>query len=260
MIVAYHRPKELSEALRLLARENTVTVPLGGGTVLSQIQKADVEVVDLQNLGLNRIVVEGQLLKIGATVTLQSLLESSAIASPGLRALQESLLHEAGKNIRQMATLGGALASGDGRSPFLTAILALDPRLVWAPEVPPEALGDYLPLRALARKDRIITELRAPTNAVLRFSTVARSPMDVPVVCAAVATWPSGRTRVTLGGHGLAPILAMDGPEPAGAVEAAREAYRFAADEWASAAYRMDVAGSLVRRMLIEGRREGVSI
>ena len=42
----------------------------------------------------------------------------------------------------------------------------------------------------------------------------------------------------------------MDGPEPVGAAVAAREAYRFAEDDWASAAYRMDTAGKLVQRMI----------
>jgi hypothetical protein len=94
--------------------------------------------------------------------------------------------------------------------------------------------------------------VRIPLNVTLRFEMVARSPMDRPVVCAAVASWPSGRTRVALGGYGKAPILAMDGPEPVGAAVAAREAYRFAEDEWAGADYRMEVAGKLVGRMVAQ--------
>jgi CO/xanthine dehydrogenase FAD-binding subunit len=94
--------------------------------------------------------------------------------------------------------------------------------------------------------------MRIPLNTSLRFAMVARSPMDRPIVCAAVAQWPSGRTRVALGGFGKTPVLAMDGPEPGGAVVAAREAFRFAEDEWSSAAYRMEVAGKLVQRLVAE--------
>ncbi len=273
MIIEYHRPDNISEALALLARETPRTLPMGGGTVLSRTRKPDFAVVDLQGLGLNRFETAGQLLTIGAAATLQQVFESELIPAAVHGALKESLLHETALNLRQTATLGGTLASCDGRSPFVTALLALDPRLIWLlsvsqkPEDSPERisanpansansqeeiqpLGDYLPLREELDSRRLMTGVRIPLNVTLRFEMVARSPMDRPVVCAAVTSWPSGRTRVALGGFGKAPILAMDGPEPVGAAVAAREAYRFAEDEWASAAYRMDVAGKLVGRMV----------
>jgi CO/xanthine dehydrogenase FAD-binding subunit len=148
-----------------------------------------------------------------------------------------------------MATVGGTLASCDGRSPFVTALLALDPRLVWLPDETVQSLGDFLALRESA-PGKLISEVRVPLNASLHFEMVARTPLDRPILCAAVARWPSGRTRVTLGGFSSAPVLAMDGPEPVGAVTAAREACHYAADEWASAEYRMDIAGKLVQRLL----------
>jgi len=250
MIIEYHRPENMAEALALLERKNPYTVPLGGGTSLSRTRKGEIAVVDLQRLGLNNILLEGQLLSIGATVTLQALLEYDGMPENIREALVESLRHEGGRNIRQAATVAGTLASCDGRSPFVTTLLALDPRLVWAPGDDLEPLGDYLPLREEFAYGRMIVQVRVPVNVTLRFEMVARAPMDLPVVCAALATWPSGRTRITLGGHGVAPLLAMDGPEPGGAVVAAREGYHFAADEWASAEYRMETAGKLVQRML----------
>ena len=249
MILEYHRPEDLDEALKLLARETPRTIPLGGGTVISRWNAPGTAVVDLQRLGLGELRVEGHLLRIGATVTLQQILAADGIPAEVHEALAASLHPEAGINIRRMATTGGTLASCDGRSPFVTALLALDPRLVWQPGDIVQPLGDYLPLRSEA-PGRLISEVQVSLNATLRFETVARAPVDRPVVCAAVARWPSGRTRVTLGGFGSAPILAMDGPEPVGAVTAARQACHFAVDEWASAEYRMDIAGKLVQRML----------
>ncbi|RPJ51237.1 MAG: hypothetical protein EHM21_03180 [Chloroflexi bacterium] len=252
MIVEYHRPEQLSEALALLARETPRTLPLGGGTVLSRVRKPDFAVVDLQRLGLNKIEKEGQLLHIGATVTLQQLYETELVPASIQDALRESLLHEVSRNLRQTATVAGLLASCDGRSPFVTALLALDPRMTWSPGEEIQPVGDYLPLREEFRGGRLITSVRIPLNPTLRFAQVARSPMDRPVVCAAVAMWPSGRTRLTLGGFGSAPILAMDGPEPVGAAVAAREAYRYAEDAWAGAAYRGETAGKLVQRLVAE--------
>lgn len=255
MIIEYHRPETMEEALKLLERETPLTVPLGGGTVLSRLSKPDIAVVDLQRLGLNQIEAEGQLLNIGATVTLQGLLESQVLPPAVHDALKESLLHETGRNIRQTATIAGCLVSCDGRSPFVTALLALDPRLVWTSGEENQPLGDYLPLREVFHKGRLLVGVKLPLNASLKFQMVARSPLDRPIVAAAVASWPSGRTRITLGGYGKAPVLAMDGPEPGGAAVAAREAFRFAADEWASAEYRMEVAGRLVQRMVHTGQR-----
>lgn len=250
MIIEYHRPETIDAALQLLARSEPRTYPLGGGGVLSQEHKQNFAVVDLQRLGLNQISIEGQLLTIGAAVTLQDIIESGVIPETILGALRESLVQEAAVNLRRTATAAGSLVSCDGRSPFVTALLALDPRLVWAAGSDQMPLGDYLPLRDQFEHNRLMTGIKAPVNVQLMFSIVARSPMDRPIVCAAVAVWPSGRTRVTLGGFGKAPILAMDGPEPDGAVTAAREAYRFAGDAWATAEYRMDIAGKLVMRLL----------
>jgi CO/xanthine dehydrogenase FAD-binding subunit len=255
MIVEYHRPESLDDALALLARKDLVTLPLGGGTVLSRHQKEDFAVVDLQRLGLNQFQREGQLLRIGAAVTLQQLLEYEDLPEGIGDCLRESLIAETALNMRRAATVAGTIVSCDGRSPFVTALLALDPRLKWADDDESLALGDYLPLREEFGRGRLMTEIRLPLNTSLRFDMVGRAPLDRPVVCAAGAAWPSGRTRVALGGFGKAPILAMDGPEAGGAGVAAREAYRFAEDAWASAEYRMDAAAKLVQRMVKAGLR-----
>ncbi len=252
MIIEYHRPENLQEALALISRKEPLTVPLGGGTVLSQLNSPDFAVVDLQKLGLNIIDKSGQTLSFGACVTLQQLLEAEDLPAGISESLRQSLLYEASLNMRQMATLAGTLVSCDGRSAFVTTLLALDARLVWAPGKDHQSLGDYLPLRSAFNRGRLLINIHIPTGVHLRFARVSRTQADRPLVCVALATWPSGRMRVALGGHGKAPILAMDGPGPGGAVLAAREAYRFAGDEWASAVYRMDVAGKLVQRLLAE--------
>jgi CO/xanthine dehydrogenase FAD-binding subunit len=89
-----------------------------------------------------------------------------------------------------------------------------------------------------------------PLNAHLAYEYIARTPADWPLVCAGVARWPSGRTRVVLGGFGAAPLLAMDGPLPDGAQIAAADAYSQAGDEWASAEYRREMASLLTLRAL----------
>lgn len=246
MISAYHRPKTLQQALTLIARPSPRTLPLGGGTLLSSQRTDTVEVVDLQALGLNSIKKRGSNLESGATVTLQQLFDDDSCP----QALRAAIKLEAPLNIRNAATLAGTLVSGDGRSTVLTALLALDSKLTIQPGDQEILLGNFLPLRNETLRGKLITQVSLPLNARFAFESVARTPSDKPLACAALARWPSGRTRLALGGFGKLPVLAMDGTESEGLEEAARNACQEAADEWAPAAYRADVAAILAKRCL----------
>jgi CO/xanthine dehydrogenase FAD-binding subunit len=249
MIVEYHRPTTLEDALRLLERAEPVTRPLGGGTLLNRPSLDPIAVIDLQSLGLDGVSMRGNSAELGAALTLQKLVEAAQVG--GLQAaLGLAARLEAGLNLRNAATLGGTVAAGGGRSPLLTALLALDASVTLFPGPEEIGLGGLLPLRAEKLTGKLITRLSLPVNARLAFESVARTPADRPIVCAAVAVWPSGRARVALGGFGVAPTLAFDGTEPGGVEAAARSAYAAAGDEWASAEYRSELAGVLARRCL----------
>jgi len=242
MITIYHRPRTLDEALTLLAQPNTF--PLGGGTLLSQPTADPVEVVDLQSLGLDSLTKKGYDLEIGATCTLQTLLESEHCPA----ALKVAIKLEAPINIRNSATVAGALVSSDGRSPFATALLALDAKITMVSDKSSViSVGEFLPLP----RRGLITSVTIPLNAKFSFEFVSKTPADKPLVAAALAQWNSGRTRLSLGGYGQSPLLAMDGPEAEGLDSAARNAYHEAQDDWASAEYRMDVAATLAKRCLV---------
>jgi CO/xanthine dehydrogenase FAD-binding subunit len=249
VIIEYHRPTTVDEALKLLSRSSPLTLPLGGGTVLNLSSPPDCAVVDLQGLGLTNLEEKGGSLTAGAMVTLQSLLELAEQYDTGSnKTLARVIEYESSYNIRQCATLGGLVASAGGRSPLLTALLALDCQVSLLPGEERISLGELLPLRQDTLKGKLIMEVSIPLKAALEFDYVARTPADRPLVCAALARWPGGRTRAALGGYGKVPMLAMDGPESGGASEAARDAYSSAQDEWASAEYRSEVAEVLTRR------------
>src|SRR6266496_4071282 len=160
MITAYHRPKTLDEALTLLTQPNRI--PLGGGTLLAQATPAPVEVVDLQSLSLNAVKKQGNNLEIGATVTLQQLLESNECPE----ALKSALRLEAPLNLRNAATVAGTLVSCDGRSTFAAVLLALDAKMEQTKsndskiETRTSNIGDFLPLRNL--QGSLITSITLP--------------------------------------------------------------------------------------------------
>ena len=248
MITAYHRPQTLDEALTLLAEPHRT--PLGGGTLLAQGTSDSFEAVDLQAVGLNTLQRSGNTLEIGATVTLQQLLESESAPE----ALKAALRLEAPLNLRNAATVAGTLVTCDGRSTLAAALLASDAKLVMTRldnskiENRVASLGEFLPLRE--RQGALITSVTIPLNIKLAFDHVSRTPADKPIACVALAQWNSGRTRLVVGGYGKSPLLAMDGTESEGLEAAARNTFHEANDEWASAEYRMDIAATLARRCL----------
>jgi CO/xanthine dehydrogenase FAD-binding subunit len=246
MIVEYHRPHSIEEAINLVEKSEIESVLMGGGTAIDRFRMEPFAVIDLQDAGMDVIRVRGNSLDIGACVTLHALAQQPDIQPH----LTKSILHQAASNIRQVASVAGTIVSAGGRSPFALAMLALDASLVIEPGEEQQALGDFMALKRTTLKSRLITKITMPLNVRLVYEYVARTPADMPIVSAAVARWPSGRTRVVLGGCGEAPMLAMDGPSGGGESTAAVNAYSLAEDQWASAEYRQEMAGKLVSRCI----------
>jgi CO/xanthine dehydrogenase FAD-binding subunit len=272
MITEYHRPETLKEALELLNRPGIPVVPLGGGTILNRPTPQDFAVVDLQQLDLARIEQRGNQLGLGATLTLQKILDLAKGVDETSVKIPEDVVRairlETTYNLRQVATLAGSLVAATGRSTLATVLLALDVDLAWTsaqiyPLEEKTSLGEFFLSRNETWPGRIITQVIMPLNASLAMEIVARTPSDLPIVCTAVSVWPSGRWRIVLGGWGSAPKLALDGEGGSsdqsfsslelaiqGAQLAARSAYLSAGDEWGSAEYRSEVAAILVNRCL----------
>ena len=251
MITEYYRPKKIDEALALINRKGPRTLLLGGGLYVNEVVKEPIAVVDVQDLDISDISKKGKNLIVGAAATLQTLLTSGMI-SP---ALEKAIAHQETYNRRQVATLAGTLVAASGRSPITGLLLALDIELEMRgvdQEKTSEKLGEVLPLREEKLAGRLITSIQVPVEIPASYHYVARSPADLPIVAAAAAAWPSGRTRVVLLGYGDQPVMVFDGPDQQGAVLAARDAYTEAADQWASGAYRAATAGVLVERCLME--------
>ena len=246
MIVEYHRPKSIEEAVRLIGRDEPKTVPMGGGTVLNAVKEKDFAVVDLQDLDLDQIEIVGSQIRFGAAVTLESLIRYEGIPD----ALIKATRLEAGKSIRNAATIAGALITSDGRSPFAAVLLALDAELLLLPDEENIRLGDLLPLRLDILKCKLVKEIFIPNKVRIAFEYVARSSADQPIVSAVAARWKSGRTRIVLGGFGSQPVMVLDGKDILQIEKPVGMAFSDAEDEWASAEYRSDIAVVLVIRCL----------
>jgi len=251
MLIEYHRPKSEPEALELLKRETPITVPLGGGTILSKTHD-EVAVVDLQYLHLDKIEDTQNHTQIGSSATLESMRGYFGNES----SIGKAIVIEAGKNIRGMATLGGTLVSNGGRSALLTILVALDAILVWKPEDKEVSIDEWLTNRNDKQNGNYISSVLLPKDAILGFESIGRSPLDQPVICCAVAKWTSGKMRIALGGFGEIPTLTYEGDEKGDFLGAVETCLQDSGDEWAGAEYRMEAGKKLVQR-LVKSLAEG---
>ncbi len=268
-VKAYHRPGDLRQALELVRRPGAV--PLGGGTHLMAARDEGVkELVDLQGLGLSYVQAEPARLRIGATVTLQQFADAPEMVEVTQGLVGPVVRLVAAQNIRNQATVGGALATGGGENPLLALLLALDASLVvYAPEERLVSLDSFLTdRRSVLDGGGLIAELVVPrlSGAVgLGMAHVGRTPADRPIVCAlACLVVQEGRceqARLALAGVAGRPLRlpraesVLQGQEVAPALWA--EAVRLAVEPLSpqgdfrgSGPYRRRMAVVLLRRAL----------
>ena len=223
----------MDEALRLLGRKQPKTVPMGGGCVLKAENGEKVAVVDLQQLGLDSIGCKSSTLRIGAAATPQVLLKTKGLPP----ALAKAIGIEGGKDQCPSATVAGTLVAADGCSAFTTAVLAMDAVLVLQPGDEEYPLGELLPLREMLLQGRLISEVQLSLKAALAFESAYNTSADLPLMIVAAARWPSGRTRIVLGGWGRAPMMVVDGKDENDVLPAIENAAMQAADQRGTAEY-----------------------
>lgn len=232
---AYWRPSTITQAFELLERPGAVV--LAGGTRLNGDASADqVEVVDLQALDLGGIHQEsGDVLRIGAMVTLQELADSDR--TPDV--VREAARREQPSTLRAQGTVGGCIATGHAESELLAALLVHEAVVrvdtgLGSEAVPLERLLEDLPLGA----GRVVTALTIRTTGAAAAAHTARTPADRAIVAAFARSTGEGR-RVALTGVAPSPILVQRGDElhPVG-------------DFRGSSEYRQALAEVLIARVL----------
>jgi CO/xanthine dehydrogenase FAD-binding subunit len=213
----YHRPGDVVTASQLLNRADVSTAVLRiGPRPLTDPHLHLVSVVDLSHLGLAYVSsAPDERIVIGGSTAL-----SDIASAPQLFSLANGLVCEAAHlaahaGLRNVADLGGALASPDGPPELLLALLALDAHVALQGTV-----RRNLPLAAfVANPSEILIEVsfRAHTQARGALSRVARSPRDQAIVAAAAVVGPRF-ARVAVAGASPTPIIcqADAGGRPSG--------------------------------------------
>jgi CO/xanthine dehydrogenase FAD-binding subunit len=189
----YHCPETIEQARKLLIDGDGRRRILAGGThVLVSGDRSVEGVVDLRRLGLDQITENPAGLAIGAMVTLQQLIDT-----PLMQAYADGVLGQAARSrsvskmIRNQATLGGEIASGEALSAMAAVILALNAKisLMHSSLRVIEACDFFAEREALLSGADIITELLFPfmnSSFGCKLERLATLPSSVPQLCVAV--------------------------------------------------------------------------
>lgn len=112
----YHRPKSVSDAIKILTDHGDEARVVAGGHSLIPMMKlrmADIgHLVDLQDVASMKGVTVGATIKIGALTTQAELINNAALVAAA-PILKEAALQIADPQVRNMGTVGGNVANGD---------------------------------------------------------------------------------------------------------------------------------------------------
>ena len=259
----YEAPATLQEALQLI--ESGDRKILAGGMSLIPLMKlrlaAPEQVVDLGRVpGLNHIAEEGGMVRIGAMATHHEI-ETSPVIRAHCPLLAETASHIGDVQVRNMGTLGGSIAHADPAADFPASLLALEAtiRLVSAHSDRTLRADEFFQdaFSTAIEPGEIVLEIQAPADSAsvgYRYEKVAHPASGFAVVGIAARIRKTGgkiemaRIGVTgMASHAFRATgvegLLLRGASPTDAAAAIGEGQEANSDLYASAEYRMHLAG-----------------
>jgi carbon-monoxide dehydrogenase medium subunit len=275
----FRQPDTLEEVLTLVHDRGEDARVMAGGTALVIMMKQRLVMPDclisLQKLrGLDQINTRNGDIQLGALTTHRAVEQSEAVRSR-IPSLAETYAHVATIRIRNVATVGGALAHADPNQDPPVILLALDARVqltstAGSRQVPiGEFFTDYY--ETVRQPDELVTEVVVPGlkphsgSVYLKFLPRTADDYATVGVAATVTIDPASGTcqdcRIAMGSVASTPVRA---PEAEAVVrgqrlmpELAREAGALGqrvtdpiSDARGSADYKRAMAGVFVRRAL----------
>jgi len=281
---AYHTPETQQEVLTLLHEHGDEAKLMAGGTALVIMMKQRL-VMPETLISLHRLRGLEAVRQVNGELHLDALLthraaETSSLVRARLPVLAETYRHVATVRIRNVATVGGALAHADPNQDPPVTLLALDARVQLTSvdgrrEVPlTDFFTDYY--ETVLRPDELLTAIRVPIppphtgSAYVKFLPRTADDYATVGVAATVRLDPATGTcqdcRIALGSVGSTPLRALQAEgvvrgqrltpallREAGAV--AQQQTDPISDTRGSAEYKRAMAGVFVRRALEQAWR-----
>ena len=267
---AFHRPESLDAAIATAREHGEAARFLAGGTdLVIQINRgrlAPQHLISLAGLGLDAIAETESEFVIGAMATHDAVVGHPAFQQR-LVALAEASAVIGGRQVRNIATVGGNVVNASPAADLVPVLLTLDATV----ELRGSAGTRVLPLdrflvergRTDRRPDEILTAIRfdkPPAASATAFLKAGRrKAMEISVVCVAVHLVRGGKARIAIGAVASRTLRV---PKAEALVERAgraafAEAGRLAAEQAtpiddvrASARYRKLLVATMVERAL----------
>ena len=246
MIIEYKRPITLEEAMNLLKDKSITPFVLSRGSYPDESKNEMFTAIDFQLLGINDVDLIGDRVEAGGSATLQQLHDHPACYP----AIQQAIQLEGGRNVRNSYSLHSHVMTSKGRSALTTVLLALDATIEILPESVSMNLDDFLLQRSDNRSGIFIGKIIWSGSLKVAFDSIARTPLDQPIICVSIAKWRKERLRVAIGGYGSTPKVAYDGVLEADIDSSLQSATFGSGDEWASQEYRQEMVKVLSTRCL----------
>jgi putative selenate reductase FAD-binding subunit len=203
MSLGFHRPSTVSEALTLQASLGDDALFLAGGTEINQKHFAGrpSHLISLAGLDLSGIAAGDGTLVLGATTSFQALIEAPDVPA----SLQRAAGKLVNRNVRNVATVGGQIATGKSCADLIPCLVVLGARVLLATTTGSAAVPveDYV----VAKPAGIIVAVELPWPAPQRgvgLANFTRTANDLSVLTAAASLAAADGTV-------QAPVLALGG-------------------------------------------------
>ena len=252
------QPVSVSDAIAALRPDGEALVrPMGGGTAIMLMMKAGVlrptRLVSLRRLPLQGIQIQNGELRVGAMVTLRVLEKCPELKDwPVIRRTLGTL---ANVRVRNVATVGGALAHGDPHMDLPPLLAALGASVtIHGPKGERAAKVEDLYagyLETTLRPGELITQVRIPALG-------ARKAAYLKCTTRSADDWPAVGVAVVLDGEKVTIVVgaATDRPTRLASPEAIG-ALPIEGDLHGSAAYKKHLVRVYVKRAIDEARNPG---
>ena len=250
MFEQFLKPASVDEAVRFKSQFKDDAVFMAGGSKLNATPTRSTKsvAISLAGLGLSVIKLEGGQVTIGATATLQQVIDNPVVPA----AVREAAGFVYSRNMRNQATFGGELFARQNEAVLLPVLLVLNAKVILA------GGGDCdLASWLSGSRDILVLGVVLPeTNLCCMTRKVSRSMAGLVVLTAAVAIADDGQQRIAIEGVVSNPVRlsAVEQKRLTGEAlqTAVSEAVAPVADLRGSVSYKRYIAGVVVADLVAD--------
>lgn len=261
-VKTYYQATSLQDAYDVLVSDSKNAI-IGGGLWMKKSNSKVNCLIDLSNVGLDKIEEDGEYIKVGSMVTQRQFEQSELIKSIAQGVLNDAVSQIMSATFRNMATIGGSLV---GRYPFsdlITPLLLIKTVLVFFPHREVK-LQEYLEEKTRQPEvlSHILIKRCAPKSY---FKKVKMTALDFPILNIGVSKCShKDKYKIVVGSRPAVACKAKEAMEFLNAIEnptcedfakageIAVESMKFLTNMDATEEYRKILAKTYIKRGLME--------